>query len=97
MISRTATSIPSAQSWNQRRQGSAAVTRKVSAPRRWTVPSSMSLPASSHQGVYSTRPSAQSGTLRVTTRSTSRAASAPLTSYLRSGEMSKSAELLRTA
>ena len=50
-MSRTSASIPSAQSWNQRRQGSAAVTRKVSALNRCTVPSSISFPASSHQGV----------------------------------------------
>jgi hypothetical protein len=45
------TFMPSAFWRNQRRLGSAAVQRKVCSPSRETVPSSITLPCSSHHGV----------------------------------------------
>jgi hypothetical protein len=61
------------------------------------VPSSITLPRPSHQCVYETWPAFILGTSRVTTRSTSRVASRPLTRYLKSGETSISAAALRMA
>jgi hypothetical protein len=50
-MSSIATFSPDEFSVNQRRFGSAAVHRKASSASRVTVPSSMTLPSSSHHGV----------------------------------------------
>ena len=57
----------------------------------------MTIPSPSHQCVYATWPTAIFGTSRVTTRSTRRAASFPVTRYLKRGEMSMRAAALRIA
>ena len=49
--SSTLTSIPAAFRRNHRRLASAAVQRNACSPRRHTVPSSITLPCSSHHGV----------------------------------------------
>ena len=70
------TSSPTAFIASHRTFGSALVRRYVESSRRLMVPSSMTLPCTSHQGVYSTWPIAHFVTSRVTMRSSSRAASA---------------------
>ena len=82
---------------SHRRLGSAAVQRYACSPSRATVPSSMTLPCSSHHGVYQTWPTVIRCASRVMMRSTRRVASGPLTRYLKSGEMSISAAALRMA
>ena len=64
---------------------------------RLIVPSSITLPCASHHGVYSTCPTAHFMTLRVTIRSSRRAASRPPIRYLWSGDTSISAAALRIA
>ena len=91
------TSRPRAFWWNHRRLGSAAVQRYVFSWRRETVPSSIVLPCSSHQGVYTTEPTPIFRTSRVMMRSTRRVASLPDSRYLNRGEMSISAAALRIA
>jgi hypothetical protein len=49
--SEIATSMPTAFMCSQRSEGSAEVSRKLCSPRRVIVPSSSSLPSSSHQPV----------------------------------------------
>ena len=82
LTSCTSTSRPPAFIVIQRQTGCAAVQRNVVSPIRVTVPSSTTLPRSSHHGVYSTCPTASFLASRVTMRSTSSAASGPDTRYL---------------
>jgi len=82
---------------SQRSWGSAAVQKYSLSESRWTVPSSMTLPCSSHQGVYQTCPTASFVASRVITRSTSAGASGPETRYLYRGETSISAAASRIA
>src|SRR5437588_8664495 len=64
---------------------------------RVIVPSSTTLPASSHQHVYQTCPTASLSGFRTWTRSTIRAASRPETRYLYRGDTSISAAASRIA
>src|ERR1043166_3185916 len=95
--SSSVTSSPDALRDSQRSVGSAAVMRNVRSSSTEIVPSSICLPSWSHQGVYSTCPTFAFATLRVTTWSSSRAASLPVIRYLNSGETSNNAAELRIA
>ena len=57
----------------------------------------MTVPSSSHQGVYQTWPTASLVASRVMMRFTSRVAPGPCSRYLKSGEMSITAHALRMA
>ena len=95
--SETDKSIPAELVSIHSKLGSALVMRNLFLDNLWTVPSSICLPSSSHQGVYMTCPTLQILIFRVTNRSRNRWESGPSIMYLYKGVISKSAALVRIA
>ena len=77
--------------------GSALVILNLFSESLCTVPSSITLPSSSHQGVYITWPTLQIAIFRVTSLSNKFCASGPSTMYFFKGEISSNAAFVRIA